>query len=171
MDLYCSYCKRYLGPKEPYEDNRRTHGMCRDCLDHFLGQQQGLSFDDYLADFGVPVLIVDRRGRIAAINDAAAAMVGKSGDRVWGLLGGEAMECAYARLPEGCGNTVHCSTCTIRRAVEKTMTQRHQQLKSLVTLTKEGVQMEMLIETSWHDDMVRIVLEEIMERVVPKNDG
>ena len=29
-------------------------------------------------------------------------------------------ECAYARLPEGCGGTVHCSGCAIRRSVYET---------------------------------------------------
>ena len=38
-----------------------------------------------------------------------------------GLLGGVALECAYARLPEGCGKTVHCVTCTIRNTVTSTI--------------------------------------------------
>ncbi len=37
-----------------------------------------------------------------------------------GFLGGEAMECVNARLPEGCGETEHCRTCTIRRTVMDT---------------------------------------------------
>lgn len=161
MELYCSYCARHLGQKEPYDDARKTHGICHECRDYFLWQEQGLSFDEYLGAFAVPVLIVDGNGRIAAINGSAAAMLGRAGDRVRGLLGGEAMECAYARLPQGCGNTVHCLTCTIRKAVEATAALRHPGRKSRVTLNRDGVLTEMLIETSWHEGMVRIVVEEV----------
>ena len=35
-------------------------------------------------------------------------------------LGGDVFECAYARLPERCGRTIHCSGCTIRKAVKET---------------------------------------------------
>jgi len=34
-----------------------------------------------------------------------------------GLRRGEAMECRYARLPEGCGETVHCEICSVRNTV------------------------------------------------------
>jgi hypothetical protein len=30
------------------------------------------------------------------------------------------LECAYARLPGGCGNTEHCKACTIRRTITTT---------------------------------------------------
>jgi hypothetical protein len=30
------------------------------------------------------------------------------------------MECAYSKLPEGCGNTTHCVACTIRNNVMAT---------------------------------------------------
>ena len=33
---------------------------------------------------------------------------------------GTVFECAYARFPEGCGRTTHCSGCTIRRSVNDT---------------------------------------------------
>jgi hypothetical protein len=47
-------------------------------------------------------------------------MLGKNLSRIEGYRGGDVFECAYARLPEGCGKTVHCSGCTIRNTVIKT---------------------------------------------------
>ena len=38
-----------------------------------------------------------------------------------GRPGGDVIECAYAKLPEGCGNTVHCMSCTTRITVTETM--------------------------------------------------
>lgn len=50
-----------------------------------------------------------------------ADMLGKSERQIFGLRRGEAMECLYARLPEGCGNTVHCEICTVRNTVMEVM--------------------------------------------------
>ena len=33
------------------------------------------------------------------------------------LTGGEALACVHSRLPEGCGKTVHCRECAVRRTV------------------------------------------------------
>jgi hypothetical protein len=45
----------------------------------------------------------------------------KKPEEVEGQLGGDAFECRYAKCPEGCGKTVHCKTCTIRRTVTDTL--------------------------------------------------
>ena len=39
-----------------------------------------------------------------------------------GLRAGDVFECANARLPGGCGRTIHCSGCTLRRTVTDTFT-------------------------------------------------
>ena len=39
-----------------------------------------------------------------------------------GLRAGAVFECANARLPGGCGRTVHCSGCALRRTVTDTFT-------------------------------------------------
>ena len=57
------------------------------------------------------------------VNQAAARALNKPPHQLFGLLGGDAMECVFARRPEGCGRTVHCKTCSIRRAVLATAEQ------------------------------------------------
>ncbi len=37
-----------------------------------------------------------------------------------GSRGGDVFGCIYAHLPEGCGQTMHCSACTVRRTVMET---------------------------------------------------
>jgi PAS domain-containing protein len=164
MELFCSFCTCYLGVKEPIADTRRTHGICPDCLEDVLRQQGESSFDEYLDQFGAPVLVVDGQGRVAAANGAALALLGKPYRRVQGLLGGEAMECAWARLPGGCGQTIHCTACTIRNLVMETMRDKQGRRRRWVSLTREAEVVDMLITTINHENTVRIVIEEIRTR-------
>ena len=121
MKIICSFCRADLGEKEPLEVDVVTHGMCDACADHFGRQWAGLGLGEYLDRFDRPVLAVNQDGRVVAANQAMADMLGKSDRRVFGLLGGEAMDCRYARLPEGCGSTVHCKTCTVRNTVTEVL--------------------------------------------------
>jgi PAS domain-containing protein len=117
MKVVCSFCRADLGDKEPLDADCTTHGMCDPCADHFGKQWDGLRLGEYLDQFDYPVLAMNEDRRVVAANQPMADMLGKSERRLFGLLGGEAMECMYSRLPEGCGSTVHCETCTIRKTV------------------------------------------------------
>ncbi|WP_163338582.1 PAS domain-containing protein [Desulfopila sp. IMCC35008] len=150
-----------MGEKQPIEDTRQTHGMCSDCHSRVMRQLEGISFADLLDDFDKPVAIINEEGRIAAANNKALQMLGKPLEEVQGFLGGEAMECAYARLPEGCGNTIHCSACTVRNLVEDTQRTKKSSTKTRVFLKTDEGELEILLSTSYVDEMVRIVFEEI----------
>ena len=76
--------------------------------------------DDFLDQISVPVVLVSFEGLVVTANQKACAMLGKDLAAIEGKLGGEVFECAYAYLPGGCGNTYHCSGCTIRRSVMDT---------------------------------------------------
>jgi len=54
---------------------------------------------------------------VLAANQLMADALHKSDRELFGLLGGEVLECARARRSEGCGRTVHCATCPVRSAV------------------------------------------------------
>lgn len=159
MKIICSYCRKELGEKERFNDDRVSHGICSECFDYFDKQIKGLSLERYLDEFEAPIIIVNAAGRILASNKMAEEMIGKPRREIFGLLGGEAMECVYARLPEGCGNTVHCETCTIRRTVMKAMESGEPQLHVDVTLKQETREIKMVISTDKIDELVRIVIE------------
>jgi len=89
----------------------------------------------------------------------AAAMCGKSQMELVGLLGGDAMECAYARWPGGCGKTEHCETCTIRNAVTATMERRQGLPQRWVKLCRESGDVHMQIATNYFDGLVRIIVD------------
>ena len=149
-----------MGEKEPFDDLRESHSICLACYTSFREEAKGLSLDRYLNKFEAPIIIVNANGRIFASNKMAADMIGKSEQRVFGLLGGEAMECFYAQLPEGCGNTVHCGTCTIRKTVMAAMESEVPQLHIPVTLRQSDKIVNMVISTDKIGVLVRIVIED-----------
>jgi len=115
------YCREVLSEIEPLESDAVTHGICKSCRERFEPQWLGLDLGGYLDQFEAPVLVVNRERRVIAANRALTAMLGRSEAEHRGLLGGEAMECAYAAAPQGCGGEVHCRTCSIRRLVQDTI--------------------------------------------------
>ena len=159
MKVICSYCRNDMGEKEPFEDNRISHGFCRDCYEYFSKQIAGMSFNEYLDRFEAPVLIVNDQGRIVAANKMAEQTIGKPHDQIVGFLGGEAMECAYARLPEGCGNTVHCVACSIRNTVMKTMESGELQIHVPVKLQREDQEAAMFVSTEKVGSFIRVKIE------------
>lgn len=118
MRVVCSYCRKVLR-ELPAEPAGLSHGMCPECDAWFGKLWSGMRLGEYLDGLTAPVLVVDHEGRVVAANARMAAALGRGARELRGLLGGEAMACAHARLPEGCGKTVHCRECTIRNAVDR----------------------------------------------------
>jgi PAS domain-containing protein len=160
MKIICSFCREDLGEKNPLEVDSVTHGMCNACADHFGRQWAGLGLGEYLDRFDRPVLAVNQDGRIVAANQPMADMLGKSERRVFGLLGGEAMECRYARLPEGCGNTIHCKTCTIRNTVMEVLETGESREQVSAYVDQGARRVELTISAYNRDGFVVLVVDE-----------
>jgi hypothetical protein len=96
-----------------------THGICRDCAYHLFAQI-GMPLLEYLDGLNVPVVIVDGDGTVTTANEQARTVLQKDLSEIEGYKGGDVFECSHAKLPEGCGQTIHCSGCTIRKAVTYT---------------------------------------------------
>ena len=160
MKIICSFCRVDLGEKEPLDGDSVTHGMCDACSDHFGRQWDGLDLGEYLDRFDRPVLAVNRDGRIVAANQPMADMLGRSERRFFGLMGGEAMECLYSRLPEGCGNTIHCETCTIRNTVMEVRETGEPREGVPAYVDREGGRVWLTISACERDGIVLLVIEE-----------
>ena len=121
MQLICAWCKRTVIEHEKENGNKYviSHGICEECAAN-MQNPDNKSLREYLDDMKAPVLVVDEEGTILIANKAISGMLGKKVEDIEAFKGGVAMECAYARLPEGCGNTIHCKTCTIRNNVMET---------------------------------------------------
>ncbi len=94
--------------------------MCEDCRTFFSDRAEPTALADFIGQFAFPVLVLDSNGVAVEANESAQEFVRKSPFEILGKLKGEILECAHARLPKGCGRTIHCEACTIRSSVMET---------------------------------------------------
>jgi PAS domain-containing protein len=165
MKIVCSFCRKDMGEKEPLSWGETTHSICDECRSYFEPQWQGMTWSDFLEGIDRPAVIVDRDARLLACNGAAEKMLGRNAETGRGLLTGEFMECRWARWPEGCGLTVHCAACAIRRTLVDTLAtgQPHLRVPAVLNrLDQSGpADLNLVISTSLGaDGLVRIVVEE-----------
>lgn len=121
MRQVCLYCDAHLGAvgEASGDDGLISHGVCSYCFSKFMAGS-GQSLADFLDSLPGPVLVVDKDVRAVAANSQGLNHVSQDMSQIEGRLGGEVFECKYAKLPGGCGRTIHCKTCTIRKTVTKT---------------------------------------------------
>jgi ferredoxin len=159
MRVVCSYCAKDMGRKPPFADGSLTHAMCLECGDYFEAQWSGMSYGEYVERFTYPVVLIEKSARVVAINKAACDFLGRGACGAIGLLGGEALECVHARLPGGCGKTVHCATCAIRNAVTRTHQTGQPQERVPARLNRSGRSWDLLVSTALEGPVVRVTVE------------
>jgi hypothetical protein len=113
----CSWCCKTSEEGDPGAGT--THGICPECFEYF-SSRDGETLQGFLDRLEAPVLVVDDNVAILGANRKAMEFIQKELVQMLGRLGGEVTECAYARHPEGCGGTEHCSGCAIRNTVTAT---------------------------------------------------
>ena len=118
----CAWCGKEMiaNGTEENHDTPLSHGICEDCKFHMFAQN-GLKLRDYLNHFDVPVFIVDKENHVLASNNRASDTFMADIPGEDHVLCGIVFECDNAHLPEGCGKTVHCSGCTVRLCIAKTI--------------------------------------------------
>lgn len=120
MQETCLLCHAALEPEPDDFSHPILKRLCPECSEAVVASKSPVSLSEYLNRFNVPVLVMEDDVRVAGFNEAARALLGCERQNPMGKLGGDALECEYARLPDGCGKTEHCKTCAIRRAVTAT---------------------------------------------------
>jgi hypothetical protein len=171
MLVICSYCRKQLGEKGDPADTSISHSMCQECHDYFEVQWFGMKLEDYLDRFEKPVVAVDPSSRIIAANALMKAALGKEHSQITGFLGGEVMECVYARLVEGCGKTSHCFACTVRRTVMATMETGKPNLRVPAFVMQDKHKLNLIISTYMDDGFVRLQIEHMDPEPYPVAKG
>ncbi|KQC13306.1 MAG: hypothetical protein APR63_08950 [Desulfuromonas sp. SDB] len=117
----CSYCKTQIGDvkKQNSDDEQISHGICSDCFVKVM-TGYGESLDSFIDSLDEPILVMDEQGRVVTVNKKGQEMLSGELEDIKGHLGGDVFRCAYAKLPGGCGKTLHCQSCVVRRTVEET---------------------------------------------------
>jgi PAS domain-containing protein len=160
MRLVCAYCRKLVrdDPGSPATDV--SHGMCAECEEHFGRLWDGMSVSEYLDTLPKPILILDGAGRIVAANGKVAALSGCGKEELAGAPPGRAFACVRSRLPEGCGNTVHCRECTIRRALAHVQETGEPLLRAPAWAKTEDGRVELQISVAAAKGLVTVVVED-----------
>jgi len=114
----CVWCGRGVAHGEGAAFARGP-AICDACAQTLLNAER-LSLADFIEGLPQPVMVVSQDVIVEAANEKARAFTGKGLASVAGRRGGEVLECSFAGEPGGCGRTIHCSGCALRRAVEHT---------------------------------------------------
>ena len=161
MLVICAYCRKTISDARGGGSCDVSHGMCQSCADHYERLWSGMPLSVYLETIDHPVIVVNGDGCVMGANQKLAHLLGRERVELRGLMGGEAFACVHSLLPEGCGKTVHCRECTIRRAVTKVAkTGRPLEKIPAYLDTKEG-RVNLRISVRAKDGLVRVVVDEL----------
>lgn len=160
MRRICKWCDNEIDSHAAGQ--RIAQGICANCSEH-MTFQMGVPLQAFLDSLPAPIFVVSCDGVVQGANRLGYILLNKGPHQVRNLPGGLVFECAYARLPEGCGRTVHCSGCTIRRTVYKTYETGESQIEVPATLRYGSV------ETPQHIAM-RISTEKMGEVILLRVD-
>jgi PAS domain-containing protein len=173
MRRICAWCGADLdggGPAVAHGEPI-SHGICGSCRSAL--HTGGWTLRKFLEKLPEPVLLVTPDVVVEAANAAACAAVGKQFADMEGRLGGAVLECAYARLPGGCGKTVHCAACQIRASVGHTFRTGEALLRIDAyqdVLTLHGLQRRRLvISTEKVSEMILLRVDSI--ETLPQQEG
>jgi PAS domain-containing protein len=114
----CVWCGAQIGPFEGGPDEGMPR-ICDACASFFAGRQR-MPLEEFVETLPHPVVVVDGDAVALAANGRLGQALHKSSEAIIGHRAGEIIECIHAREPAGCGFTVHCKGCAIRRAVTHT---------------------------------------------------
>lgn len=124
MKTVCAWCRQVMDTDHsgsPQDDDAPiSHGVCPQCIPKFFSFM-GKPMQDYLDGFAGPVFLVDSTRKIITANTEGLALIDKKPDEIEKKMAGNVFECPHASRAEGCGNSIHCKSCTIRNAINDTL--------------------------------------------------
>ncbi|MFZ5563425.1 MAG: hypothetical protein ACOZBW_05185, partial [Thermodesulfobacteriota bacterium] len=125
MKQVCAWCKKVLTAEDAGASKGDvSHGICSPCALKLSGAEPRTAKEilDFVQE---PVFVIDGEGVVKGANQSGLIMLGKNLEDIANTLGGDTFECAYAAGEDGCGHTVHCTTCAIRNIVMDTLATGH----------------------------------------------
>ncbi len=159
MTRLCAWCnKDFRSPEHHGRSRQRVlPQLCPACSESMVFQM-GVPFQKFIDSLPAPIFVVDSDAVVQTANKLGLILLNKRPEQIEKKLGGVVFECAYARLPEGCGRTVHCSGCAIRRSVYHTFETGESLIEVPATLQFAGrgepQHIDMLISTEKMGEVV-----------------
>jgi len=139
MNQTCIWCSQKIVNESDSQQQERSsaHAVCGCCAEHFTLPPSG-PLQKHLDRANVPVFVIELHAGnyliTRAVNRKACDWLGKEQREIVQHLSGNVIDCAYARLPEGCGGTVFCAACGIKQAVAGTAETGEPRVKAMLTL-------------------------------------
>lgn len=116
----CQYCRQLIRRLPGWDDQEVvSHGVCVTCLPRLL-EDLGEPLENFLDRLAPPVFLLQRNCLVLAANEAAREYMSVPTIELGGVFTGNVIGCKHAMEPGGCGGTVHCVSCAIRRSVTST---------------------------------------------------
>jgi len=140
MKLICAWCGNTIDRTGYGQtlDPETSHGMCAACSEALGQQERGVSLERHLDSIPVPILLVDGNIDVVMMNAKASEVLSEKLTATAKPCLGQVFDCIHSRLPEGCGRTIHCSGCTIRRSVAATFDTGQPQIRVPATISIES---------------------------------
>jgi len=114
----CLWCGGVI-PEGQLEATSSGRGVCLTCAGKLLVDGT-VSIQAIIDQFPVPVMVVDDDVTVSILNKRGREILGGLPEQAARRRGGVLFGCPNAQLPGGCGGTIHCSGCALRRAVNTT---------------------------------------------------
>ncbi len=165
MKRVCALCNKEMAAAGTSGEAPISNGICDDCASSVNFRE--MSLREYLDSIPAPVVLLDSERRVKVANRSACKYLGKNIPEIEGFTGGIVLECENARLPGGCGHTVHCSGCAIRKAVLDTLLFEKEYVKIPAYLNRQTLQkagrIDLLISTEKIHGLVLLRIDEVRD--------
>jgi len=160
MRTQCSKCRRVVS--DDGIGDVAALGLCAECEAYEGSLRARIPGRERLGASRQPLLVIASDHRVIAANAAFAAIAGRPPEELEGWLAGDAIGCERAKLPGGCGRTLQCHACTIRRMVAEVGRTRLARWRvPTFILTPSGRREICITIRPEGDDLVVVVIEDV----------
>lgn len=167
MKRLCAWCKKDMGEKHTSNCKHAdiiTHGICEACAAKFQNQDS-MGQSSFLDNLVEPVLYFDKEGVALTANQKAQELLKKSLPAICGFRGGNIIECIHSHEPGGCGATIHCAGCVIRKTVTDTyktgVSHRKVPASADIPVNGQPQKVEFLISTEFFKEAVLLRIDKV----------
>ena len=144
MKLVCAWCGSEIKSSgyDRIPDGNISHGMCPACSQALVSIESGVSLQQHIDTIPFPILLVDGNSATVGMNERASETLGHNVETNKSPQFGWVFDCLHSHRPEGCGRTIHCSGCAIRRSVAETFSTGESRVAVPATLSIENAESE-----------------------------
>ncbi len=137
-----------------------SHGICVSCREHFF-RDAGISLQTFIDSFSFPVLVLGSSLQPVAVNRSGAVESPTAAQLTPTTTLGNVVECEHSHEQEGCGKTVHCSGCVLRKTVEQTNESGDPCFQVPATISTENNDIQLYVSTLKLDGRIFVKLDRV----------